>query len=243
MDKYIKLELEDLPKSAVVNSSFHVQDTDVDQLINEIVTDHITKIVDIEEPQESATVVQDKVVEVANVISLDEVKKLKQEAYDRATEEAQKKHEATLAEYKAQSNFSELLQQKISSIVPEEKIDSQIAKISAETISAIAQKLYLILPVNFEEIIKKGLVDKLQSFYKEGNIDLIIHPDRYDLCKEILQSDSIPVKFKDNFKLIKDDRLGKDDCSIKWSDTRLEYNQEQLSIEINKILEQLQSAV
>ena len=46
MSKYIKFELEELPKSAVVNSNVHSQDQEAMQLINEVVTEHISKIVD-----------------------------------------------------------------------------------------------------------------------------------------------------------------------------------------------------
>ena len=46
MSKYIKFELEELPKSAVVNSNVHSKDQETMQLINEVVTEHISKIVD-----------------------------------------------------------------------------------------------------------------------------------------------------------------------------------------------------
>ena len=100
----------------------------------------------------------------------------------------------------------------------------------------------MILPANFEEIIKNGLIEKLKSFYKEGNIILTIHPDRYDFCTELLQVDAIPGKFKENFQIIKDEKLGIDDCILDYNETRLEYNQEQLTVEIDKIIEQLKSA-
>ncbi len=85
------------------------------------------------------------------------------------------------------------------------------------------------------------MFEKLKNFYKEGLITLTIHPDRYAFCTEVLQSDEIPSRFKDNFQIIQDDKLNKDDCSLEWLDTRLEYNQEQLSAEIDKIIEQLKS--
>ncbi|CAN0593559.1 unnamed protein product, partial [Ectocarpus sp. 12 AP-2014] len=119
---------------------------------------------------------------------------------------------------------------------------AQIAKVSAEEISSIAKKLHLILPANFEEIISNGMIEKLKSFYKGGSIVLTIHPDRYDFCTELLQSNEIPSKFKENFQIIKDDKLGMDDCILDYHETRLEYNQEQLPVEIDKIIEQLNSA-
>ena len=86
------------------------------------------------------------------------------------------------------------------------------------------------------------MIEKLKSFYKDGSIVLTIHPDRYDFCTEVLQSDAIPSKFKENFQIVKDDKLGLDDCILDYDETRLEYNQEQLTAEIDKIIEQLKSA-
>ena len=46
MSKHEKFELEDLPKSAVVNSTFYNEESEVDKLINEVVTEHLIKIVE-----------------------------------------------------------------------------------------------------------------------------------------------------------------------------------------------------
>ena len=74
----------------------------------------------------------------------------------------------------------------LSLIVPQQNVDTQIAKVSAESISSIARKLHLVLPANFEEIVIGGLIAKLKKFYKEGEITITVHPDRYDFCQEIL---------------------------------------------------------
>lgn len=50
--KYEKFELEELPKSAVVNSLVHAKNQEVDELINEAVSEHLNKIID-EEDQDS----------------------------------------------------------------------------------------------------------------------------------------------------------------------------------------------
>jgi flagellar biosynthesis/type III secretory pathway protein FliH len=244
VSEHKKFELEELPKSAVVNSNAHSQDEETMQLINEVVTEHISKIVDdvtIGEPLDEIK----KNLNTESVYSTDpiiDVEQIKLESYNRGLEESASKYEPMLTKLNENNNFSELLHQKLSSIISKEKVDSQISKISAESIAGIAKKLHLILPSNFEEIIRVGLIEKLKNFYKEGNITITIHPGRYDFCKEILQSDTISSKFKDNFQIVKDDKIGEDDCRLEWADTRLEYNQEQLTAEIDKIIEQLRSA-
>lgn len=245
MSKHGKFELEELSKSAVVNSSVHAEDQETMQLINDVVTDHISKITDeVHAESQNDDIkknVKEPVIE-APVEPAINIEQIKQEAYNKGLEEAKAKYEPMLADSGAKNDFSELLRQRLSGIVPGEGIDSQISKISAEAISSIAKKLHLILPSDFEEIIRNGLIEKLRNFYKEGDITITIHPERYDFCKEVLQSDTIPSKFKDNFQIVKDDKIGEDDCRLEWADTKLEYNQEQLTTEIDKIIEQLKSA-
>ena len=254
--EYKKLELEDLPKSAVVNSLVYARNQEVEELIHEVVSEHLSKIVDEDakgntELSEEVKKNIDESLESPNISSEEfsqesevkiDVEAVKEEYYQKGLEEAKIKYEAMLAEISSNGDLSEKLAQKLAMISPELDIDSQVTKVSAESISGIAKKLHLILPANFEEIISNGLIEKLKSFYKEGSITLTIHPDRYDFCTELLQLDSIPSKFKENFQIVKDEKLGMDDCILDWNETRLEYNQEQLAAEIDKIIEQLKSA-
>ena len=248
MSKHEKFELEDLPKSAVVNSTFYNEESEVDKLINEVVTEHLIKIVEdtstnndleskksIDESSESINMRPE--IEKESI----DIDFVKQEAFAKGYDEAKLNYEKQLEELTSENKFAGLFKEKLQSIVPAVEIDSQIAKVSAEAIAGIAKKLHLILPADFQEIIRHGLFEKLKNFYKEGVITLTIHPDRYAFCTEVLQSDEIPSRFKDNFQIIQDDKLNKDDCSLEWLDTRLEYNQEQLSAEIDKIIEQLKS--
>ena len=254
--KHEKFELEELPKSAVVNSLVHARDYEVDEIINEAVSEHLSKIVDEEdnETEKSSELAKkdvDDSLESRNMTPEDnsqkneveiDVEAIKEESYQKGLEEAKVKYEALISENSSNSDLSEKLLQKLGLISQNIDIDSQVTKVSAEAISGIAKKLHLILPANFEEIISNGLIEKLKSFYKDGSIVLTIHPDRYDFCTEVLQSDAIPSKFKENFQIIKDDKLGLDDCILDYNETRLEYNQEQLTAEIDKIIEQLKSA-
>ncbi len=254
--KYEKFELKELPKSAVVNSSVHAKNHEVDELIIEAVSEHISKIVDEEKSKDSENVGNSKKnvddpLESRNMLSEGgpqeikveiDVEAIKEEFYQKGLDEAKVKYEAIIADSNSKGDLSEILAQKLASILPSGNIDEQVTKVSASAISGIAKKLHLILPANFEEIISNGLIEKLKTFYKEGSIVLTIHPDRYDFCTEVLQSESISSKFKENFQIVKDEKLGKDDCILDWAETRLEYNQEQLTAEIDKIIEQLKSA-
>ncbi len=154
MSKHEKFELEDLPKSAVVNSTFYNEESEVDKLINEVVTEHLIKIVEdnstnndleskksIDESSESINMHPESGKES---IDIDFVK---QEAFAKGYDEAKLNYEKQLEELTSENKFADLFKEKLQSIVPAVEIDSQIAKVSAEAIAGIAKKLHLILPV------------------------------------------------------------------------------------------------
>ncbi len=257
--KYKKFILAEFSRSDVVNSNVYDKSNHVDDFINDVVSKHLNSIVEEPETSLSNPDKDSKIIELSNKV-IDEslercnipydstvdnylvnVEVIKQEEYDRGVADTVLKYQPLLEDASEKRSFASLLEEKLSLIVPEQNVNAQIAKVSAESISSIAKKLHLALPANFEEIVIDGLISKLRKFYKEGEIIITIHPDRYDFCQEILQSNSIPDKFKDNFYVIKDSKIGLDDCSLEWQNTRLEYNKEQLSQEIEKILEQLKT--
>jgi hypothetical protein len=248
MSNYVKFELEDFPKSAVVNSAFYNATSEVDELINNVVSEHLSKIIDDVElincsNNKKSIDESSKDISMLNIIEekIIDIEFIKKEAFRQGYAEAELKYKEQLDKIIVDNDLAVLLREKLEAIVPTIEIDSQIAKLSAESIAGIAQKLYLILPVDFEKIIRHGLFEKLQNFYKEGKVTLTIHPDRYNFCKEIVQSDKISSKFKDNFQIIQDSTMNQDDSSVEWLGTRLEYNQEQLLAEIDKIIVQLQT--
>ena len=259
MVKYKKFILDDFPRTSVVNSTVYDRNTDVDEFINVVVSKHLNSIVEdsgmslLNSNKESKVIdLSEKVIDESSEkyntspnSSVDNylvnIEVTKKEEYERGVADTVSKYQPLLDGASSEMRFGTLLQNKLSLIVPQQNVDTQIAKVSAESISSIARKLHLVLPANFEEIVIGGLIAKLKKFYKEGEITITVHPDRYDFCQEILQSNSIPDKFKDNFHVIKDSKIGLDDCSLEWQNTRLEYNKEQLSQEVEKIIEQLKT--
>jgi flagellar biosynthesis/type III secretory pathway protein FliH len=234
MTKYRKFVFQDLAKSLVVNTS-EVQDIDEhkEAIINDVITQHLSNIInevpsplDIEE--DAAEDVQD-------------IEHIKALSYNQGAEDSKIHYEAIINQLQLDNDFAQILHQKIQNITNRTNIDHQIAKLSGEIIASIAKKIYLVLPVDFERMLEKALLSRLEQFYKEGQIKLIIHPSRYDFCVKILDARNILEKYSDNFHIIQDERLNENDCRLEWLDTTLEYNQEQLHIEINAILEQIQN--
>ncbi|MDC0865273.1 FliH/SctL family protein [Rickettsiaceae bacterium] len=250
MSKHVKFELQEFPKSAVVNSRIYSNEKDKEQIVSDIKTDKHDQALDKNVLENGGNDNAQKTDEInvkearkkpATEERVD-IEKIKQDAYESGKKDAGVKYEETIERLKSNNSLAELLHEKLSSIVPSVKIDEQVTKLSAEAISGITKKLHLILPANFEEIIKDGLIKKLEGFYTEGDISLTVNPSKKDFCTKSLQSDAISSKFKDNFQIIEDSNLGTDDCKLEWNNTRLEYNKEQINAEIDKIIEQLKTA-
>ncbi len=252
MSKYEKFQYDDLPKSAVINPGFCQDESEVDKLILDVVSEHLTKIID-EDPitQDEIPEIHEDNESIDKILDNDNIRQeisepvdlesIRQSAYDDGYKDAKEHYEQQVQSLNADNSFVNLVIEKLNAIVPGVELDKQLTKVSAEVLADIAKKLHLILPVNFDEIIRNGLFEKLKNFYKEGDITLTVHPDRYEFCTEVLQSEQIPFRFKDSLHIIKDETFSKDDCRIEWQDTRLEYNQEQVSAEIDKIINQLKS--
>ncbi|MFK7973448.1 MAG: FliH/SctL family protein [Rickettsiaceae bacterium] len=245
MPKYKHFELEDLAKDAVVNSTNNNLDdnSDVNNIINEVITEHINTIVENADHQANNESSQAITMMTKNKSDNDiDLETIKAEAFANGFEQARVEYESKIDALSKDRNFVELVEQKLSDIISNNQLDIQVAQVSADAIASIAKKLHLILPADFEMIVKNGLLTKLKKFYKEGDITLTVHPDRYNLAQDLFQSDIMPNQFKGNFHIVQDDTLRSDDCRMEWQDRRLEYNQEQLSVEIDKILQQLKKA-
>jgi len=233
MHKYRKFIFQDLAKSLVVNVS-DVKDIDYykEAMINDAITEHLSNIVN-EAPLPSEIDIQQEETQ--------DIEQIKVLSYDQGVEDSKVHYENIIDKLRLDNDFTEILRRKIENITMRVNIDNQIAKLSAEIVASIAKKIYLILPVDFELMLEQALLSRLEKFYKEGQITLVINHSRYDFCMEILNAKNLPAKYSENFHIIQDDKLGENDCRLEWSDTTLEYNQEQLNIEINAILEQLKN--
>jgi flagellar biosynthesis/type III secretory pathway protein FliH len=240
MPKYEKFIFQDLPKSAVVNlyNKQISSDPYKEEIINTVIAHHLNTIMTDDKENIHKELAKDE--QDTQKIEID-IEQIKLDCYNKGLDDARAQYEPIINGLQADSSFAELLEQKISEISNKSDIDAQIAKLATQVITGIAKKIYLILPIDFEQILRLELLARLKKFYKEGQIRLIINPNRYDFCINILQSEHLAANLKENMRIIKDDQIGMDDCKLEWDNTCLEYNQDQLSTEIDSILEQLKS--
>ena len=155
-------------------------------MINNVITEHLNNItkeeeqIETEEEQEKALIIE----------------RMKSLSYNQGAEDTRIHYESIVSKLQLENDFSSILYSKIEDINPVVNIDTQISKLSAEIISSIAKKIYLILPVDFELMLEQELLSRLQKFYKEGQIKLIINPSKYDLCRKVLAIENLPLKYK-----------------------------------------------
>lgn len=107
----------------------------------------------------------------------------------------------------------------------------------------IAKKICLILPVDFEQALRAQLLKTIQKFYNEGKVKIIIHPTQAQFCNNILHTSDLPPKLKDHLQIVEDSNINKNNCRLEWNDSSFEYSPEQLSSEIQSILEQLKNII
>jgi len=233
MKKYQKFIFQELTRSMVVNlSEAQEVDHDKEEMINNVITQHLTSIVHEEQASNNYDLNEEKEQN-------HDIEAIKDSSYKQGAEDAKLHYESIINELRLDNNFANNLCQKIEEIALQGNINPQISKLYAQIIASIAKKIYTVLPVDFELMLKEELLARLKKFYKEGQIKLIINPSRRDFCIKILDSENLPAKYLENFHIIEDDKLEHNDCKLEWFDTSLEYNQEQLNTEIDTILEQL----
>lgn len=242
MLKYKKFVFQDLLKSAVVNSHHQpsVNDGSQEQIINTAIVHHLQATIGGKQLNGSISSAAEDYADSEDSSTLD-LEEQRQEAYSRGLDDAKARYQPIIDGLQSDRDFAQLLEQKLTEIISFSTIDEEVAKLAAQIITSIAQKIYLIVPIDFEKILRLELLPRLRNFYKDGEIKLNINPDRYSFCTSILQSEYLPIRIKENLQIIQDEKINVNDCKLEWSNTCLEYNQEQLSVEIKTILKQLQS--
>jgi hypothetical protein len=224
MSIYDKFIFKDLPIRAVVNRS---NMTEIDQrseiIIDEVVAEHLGNIVE----------------NVANDTSCDDavdIAEIQRVSYDLGYADAKMHLEPIMEQLKEDFQLGMKLRDKLGEITSSHDLEFQMARLSARLIDGIAKKIYLVLPVDFEQILLGEISTITKKYYKEGKITVKVHAERVDYCTNLLQSSNQAER---DLLIAVDEDLNKNDCVVEWEDTKLEYNQEEVTKEIDLILDKL----
>jgi hypothetical protein len=228
-DKYFVIPI---PEPVVKTEAEIVQD----QLINDVITDHFSdqapKISDLSDIAPKEAVMEP----IAPVIDLEA---MKMESYKRGYDDAKISLEPQLKVIREDDILHSLIKEKLESISPVFDLKDQTFKLVTDLLNVMAKKLHLMVPADFESIILGEMVPLLSKYYKIGTITLNVNPDRVDYCKNLFRIGSLPHNISENIVVNADESIARDNCSLNWNDTLLDYNQEELVLDIEKILEHL----
>lgn len=234
VDKHFAMPMSE---TIAINEAETVQD----QPINDIITDHFSndhapKITDISDfaPKE------EKNEPIAPVIDLEA---MKMESYRRGYEDAKIAFEPQLKSVKEDDQLHALIKQKLEAISPTFHLKDETFKVVTDLLNVMTKKLHLMVPADFESIILGEMVPLLSKYYKIGTITLHVNPERVDYCKNLFRIGSLPQNISENIVVSADESKARDNCSLDWHDTLLEYNQEELILDVEKILEHLKMKV
>ncbi len=164
---------------------------------------------------------------------------IRQEIYEEVRQDLQNQYKYKREELESDKRCCNLLEEKLKGIVNDNRITDQMMNMIRTIILTISRKLSLDFPLKFEKIIYEELLDKLNNYYKEGSIKIIIHPNRVNLCQKVLRSDIIKNEFKDNFLIEEDSGMNENDCKVEWNDSYLLYNHQRVKEEVEEIINQL----
>ena len=172
-----------------------------------------------------------------------DLERIKEESYQRGYKEAESLLSPKLEAQEGDKAFDVLIKDKLDSIRPAMDLKDNMFEMLSGLITIIAKKLHLTVPADFEAIILGEMVPVLNKHYKNGSIIVKVNPERVDYCNNLFKIGELPEKVFENIELIPDESVAKNDCNIEWQDALLKYNQEDLIVEADKILDHLKTKI
>jgi flagellar biosynthesis/type III secretory pathway protein FliH len=172
-----------------------------------------------------------------------DIEKIKEESYQRGYKEAESLLTPKLETKVAEDNLHNLLKEKLSATPPSADLGNSMFEIAAGLIAILAKKLHLAVPADFEAIILGEMMPIINKYYKKGKVIARVNPERVDYCNNLFRIGELAERLSENIELVPDEGVAKNDCSIEWDAARLEYHQEDLLTEADKILDHLKMKI
>ncbi len=233
--QYTKFEFREFSKCAVVHMEHkNEQELEKERLINEAVAEHLIENTH-HTDNESFTNINHQ-----PEINIEEIR---EESYKHGYDDAKAHFEPLVSQVKNNDSLCSLLQSKLEAVAPVADLQDDVFRLSASLVSTLAKKMHLVLPTDFEAIILGEMLPLLSKYYKMGTITLGINPERVDYCTNLLKIGTLPTTIAENIKIVQNKDVGTNDCKLEWHETQLEYNQEQMILDAEKILEHLKMEI
>lgn len=180
-------------------------------------------------------------LEEVNALSETDIEQIKLDSYNKGLIASREEFDKKVQELQVRFDFFSTIRNKLSDLQINVDINSDLLSLLITLIENIAKKLRVILPVDFHEIMKKELLEKVLNFYSQGEIICTVNSIKIEECTKIFELNQLPNEVRDRIKLVADDSLEQNDCIIHVNNSCFKYNQSLIESEAIKILEQLKN--
>jgi hypothetical protein len=237
--QYRKFEFRDLNNGSVISAPKKDESaTKIEQIVTDAVVGALTDNIGLS-TDTMTKLDYENVIDPVQELPVIDVELIRGESYQHGYSDAKAQFEPALRAIKEDERLVESLKSKLEAVVPVVDVQEQILGLASKVISAIAKKMHLVIPVDFEGIILGEMMSILNKSYKTGEITIKVHPERIAYCENLIKINALPARIAGNVKIVSEETLGKSDCALVWNETELEYSQDQIIKDADAILEHL----
>ena len=230
--QYRKFEFRDFNSSSVIAAPKKDEsEIKIEQIVTDAVVDALNENMSL--PAEVCVP-----EEVSREPAID-IEAIRSASYQNGYSDAKAHYEPLLKEIKEDEALVSTLKSKLEAILPIVDMQEQMFTLASKALGAIAKKMHLAIPADFEKIILGEMMSILNKYYKTGAITIKVHPERVDYCENLLKINTLPARIAENVKIVPEETVGKSDCTLAWNETELQYSQEQVIEDTDAILEHL----
>ena len=172
-----------------------------------------------------------------------DIEQIAKEAYQKGYSEAETIYLPQIDAKREEENYLDLIKGKLSSLQEKPGSEEKIFTLAASLLSQIAGKLHLAIPADFDAVILGEMVPILNKYHKKDKVIVRVNPDKVDYCNNLFRIGELSEALKENIEIVSDENIAQNDCSVEWQDAALEYKQEDVANEVDKILDQLKSKI
>ena len=234
-----KFEFKDLSDKNIVNKSEdHLEDN---AILNEAVTEHFKKILsDNDAISEENNLVTENGIQAQKASIVAEGKNSehgieKSSNYERGFEEGKKQEQEKIKKLSLDYEFLNKMKDLILSIEQNPDVSKEYMEHVIDIINILVEKMKLHFKPDFSKILTEQLKLIFEKIHKSGELIIHVSKDREDYCKKLLEENGFKDKM-DKIIITISEELGENDIRIEHKNTRMEYNFDEISKDIDKIV-------
>jgi hypothetical protein len=166
-----------------------------------------------------------------------DIEAIKHESYNEGYKKAKHELEQEIVRVKSEADFQKNISQEFSKLnFQYENYENQVCNASIKILHSMLERLVKKLPTDFEKIVTEQLTRLIKNNRVEAELIVKFNGKQQALMNEIYQKLALSEESKKYIKLEVDDNLTTEACQVYYREAALEYKEEQIVQEIDKIL-------